>query len=585
MCQEGDEQWFRSPDNEENERKRKQEVVFVTLSDNIRLFLRCYFHGKIFRLAMLIIVLGLSMSSFIGQAGAHAVLEKTTPSANSRMDASPPSIEIFFNERLDRGGAKLLVLDESSRNVAKGNPESIEEGKGLRISLPKLGEGYYTVSYSVISADGHPISGAYIFTVGNPAPRTGASQLNPHEQVGHSHNHGGAVLSQQSFLLYTARILYYAGLLAAAGLALWSLLRHASPLVREVHGQSLGLAGKFSLIATIAYVFFSLQDLGQGEPITEWGRILTETTIGKLYVAQLLLALAAPLLHKLGLAARLFWAAAALFAEAWSGHAAAYNPLAYTIGLDILHLAAASLWSAGLVLLLAIWLKERPEAGRFALVFSKWALISFLVLWATGILSTLNFLPSLEYLFYTPWGAWLIAKAAISLLVAATAFLIRLRLKKGDLPRGSLLKVDVGLLAAIVLSVGVLTYQSPLPANNPLNYHKMGTEMHVTLRVSPNSPGENQFNVKIWLPEAVGKGVPKAVQLRMLPLDKEGLGFIDVPLEAYTDEEMDGYPDFAKTTYRAEGPFLPFAGLWKAQVRVTDSEDNERVVETTYRVY
>ncbi len=519
-----------------------------------------------------------------GQAQAHATLEKASPQADSRMDASPDAVEIVFNERLDNGGAKLLVLNESSKNVAKGELERIEEGKGIRVGLTKLGEGHYTVSYSVISADGHPISGAYVFTVGNPAPLD-KSKLDPHQQVGHSHNHGGAGLGADSFLLYAARILYYAGLLAATGLALWSLLRTMSPIVRDTHSRSLGLAGKFALIATLAYVFFSLRDLGQGEPLSEWGRILTETTIGRLYIAELLLALAAPLLPSLKGFLRVVWAALALFAEAWSGHAAAFDPISYTISLDYAHLVAAALWSGGLVLLLAVWYKERPEAGRFALVFSKWALISFLALWVTGILSTLKYLPSLEYLQYTAWGKWLIAKIAISLLVAVTAFLIRLRLKKGELPRGSLLKVDIGLLAGIVLCVGILTYHTPLPVNEPLSYHKMGTDMHVTLRISPNTPGENRFTLKIWLPEWVGKGEAKSVQLRLLPLDREGMGYIDVPLQPYEDEEQDAFPDYKKSTYTAEGPYLPFAGQWKAQVRVTDAEDTERVVETTYRIY
>ncbi|TFE28108.1 copper resistance CopC/CopD family protein [Cohnella luojiensis] len=556
----------------------------MTLFGKIRVFSHSNFHRNFFHILTMFIMGIFYLLCQFGQAEAHAVLEQTSPSANSRVEVSPPVIEISFNERLDIGGAKLQVLNELSRDVAKGNPESINDGKGIRIALPKLGEGHYTVSYSVISADGHPISGAYVFTVGNPAPLPDASELDPHRQVGHS-NHGSAGLGQQSFLLYSARILYYAGLLAVAGLAFWSLLLKVSTTIHEVRNQSLSLAGKFALIATLTYVFFSLQDLGQGEPLSEWGRILTETTIGKLYIAQLLLALAAPLLPSLAAPARLGWAAVALFAEAWSGHAAAFNPLAYTIGLDLAHLAAASLWGGGLVLLLAIWYKERPEAGRFALVFSKWALLSFLVLWVTGILSTLTFLPSLEYLNYTAWGKWLIVKAAISLLVAVTAFLIRRRLKKGDLPHGNLLKIDVGLLAAIVLSVGVLTYQTPLPANKALSFHRMGTEMHVTLRVSPNSPGDNEFKLKIWLPEATGQGDPKKVQLRMIPLGREGMGAIDVPLEVYEDEELDAFPDFKKTTYTAQGPFLPFAGEWTAQVRVTDSKDTERVVETTYRIY
>src|SRR5690606_12665640 len=131
----------------------------------------------------------------------------------------------------------------------------------------------------------------------------------PHSQVGHGHNHPGASegLTTESFLLYASRVLYYAGLLSLSGLLLWSLHRQAAPLVQRVREQAIGLAGKFALIATLSYVFFSLKDLAEDEPLSEWGRILTETTIGRLYIAELLLALAAPLLTSFAPIARLVW--------------------------------------------------------------------------------------------------------------------------------------------------------------------------------------------------------------------------------------------------------------------------------------
>lgn len=539
------------------------------------------------RLLVMIGLLLLVAIGFAGRAEAHAELVSTSPTAGSQADAGPQEVTLVFNERLDTGGAKLVVLNEKSDEVAGGKPTFVEEGKGIRITLPKLGEGHYTVSYAIISADGHPVSGAYVFTVGNPATPPNASELDLHSQVGHSHSHAGSggALTTESFLLYAARVLYYAGLLVLSGLLLWSFYRSASPVAREVREQAIGLASKFAVIATIAYIFFSLKDLALGDPVSEWGRIVTDTTIGRLYLAELVLMIAALMLDGLAPLARLFWVAIALFIEAWSGHAVVYDPIAYTVGLDFVHLLAASLWSGGLVLLLAIWVKERPEAGRFALVFSKWALIAFLALWVTGILSTLHFLPSITYLQYTNWGKWLIAKAIVSLLIAVTAFLIRLRLRKGDLPRGSLLKADVGLLGAIVITVGVLTYQTPLPANTPLTFHQMGTDMHFTLRISPNAPGDNEFTLKVWLPEETGEGKAKKVQLRLLPEGKEDVGYIDIPLEAYNDEEQDAFPNFVKSTYRAEGPYMPFAGKWTAQIRVTDATDTERVKETSFRIY
>ncbi|WP_168735767.1 copper resistance CopC/CopD family protein [Cohnella fermenti] len=537
------------------------------------------------RLLVLLLAALLLLVLTPGEASAHAVLERATPSQDEKLEASPPVVELRFNERLDSTSTpKIVVLNSASDKVADGKVERFDEGKGIRLTLPSLKEDHYTVSYSIISADGHPVSGAYVFTVGNPPPLTDSASLDPHAQVGHDHSHGGSgELTVASFLLYAARIAYYAGLLGLAGLLLWSVQRSASPVVRDVREAAIRFGGKFMLCATLVYVVLSLNNLTQDEPFSEWGRVLTGTTVGKLYAAGLLLALAAPLAASLSKAGRLFWVAVALFVEAWNGHAAAFDPLSYTIALDYVHLAAASLWTGGLILLALVWRKERPEAGRFALLFSKWALLSFLALWVTGVLSTLHMLPSWEYILYTNWGLWLIAKVALSLLVVFVAFFIRLRLRKGNLPQKGLLWSDIGLLSAIVFVVGILTYQNPLPANEALHYHEMGEDMHVTLRISPNAPGDNSIQLKVWLPEE--QGAPKSVVLRLQPVDRDDVGFIDVPLAAYEDQELDDFPGFVKAAYEAQGPYLPFAGKWQAQIRVVDSADNELVRETTFRIY
>jgi len=520
-------------------------------------------------------------------ASAHAVLERSTPAANEQLAQSPAAVELLFNERLDGGSsAKLSVLSGDSKTVASGKPERISQGKGLRLALPKLGEGHYTVSYSVISADGHPVEGAYVFTVGNPPPLTDASELDPHSQLGHnSHNHGGGAqdLTTTRFLFYASRALFYASLLVLSGLVIWGLRRSPSETERQTRETWIGWTSQFGALATLVYVVLQMANLTEDEPLSEWARILTETTVGRLYASQLVLAFAALLLRGMGVYVRLVWPLLALLAETWSGHAAAFSPAGYTLVLDYVHLLAAAVWAGGLVLLAAVWQRERPEAGRFAIHFSKWALLSFLLLALTGVLSTLRFLPTLSYLFETAWGTWLLVKVGLSLLVVVTAFLIRLRLRKGELPRAGLLRTDLGLLGAIAISVGVLTYQNPLPANQPISYHQMGTDMHVTLRITPGAPGDNAFTLKVWLPEDVGG--PKAVQLRLRPLGSRDVGFIDVPLEAYEDTELDDFPGFLKKTYKSQGPYLAFRGKWEAQIRVTNDSDTEIVRSTTFRIY
>jgi len=517
-------------------------------------------------------------------AFAHAVLQTAVPEPGARLAESPAYVELVFNEPVDAGAAVVRVLDAGSRTAAEGAAEPAADGRGVRLALPALEEGHYTVSYRVISADGHPVSGAYVFTVGQPPARPGAEDFDPHLQVGHAHDHGTGGLTLDAFLLYAARFLYYAGLLAAAGLAFWSWQRKAPAEVRDAREAGIRQAGRFLVLAALCHVFFQLNDLNRGLPVGEWARVLAQTTLGWLLLATLGLAVLSLLVPLAGPPVRSLWAAAALAVEAGNGHAAATGSPALTIVLDAVHLAAAALWSGGLLLLVAVWRRQKTEAARFALLFSRWALGSIVALWATGTLFTLEILPSAEYLTLTAWGGWLLAKTALVLAVMAAAFFIRRRLRKGLVPTGALLGADAGLLGAIVLSVAVLTYQVPLPANEPLYWHRMGEDLHVTLRISPKAPGDNAFIVKVWLPGDASGGLPKNVQLR-LRADGRMDSFIDVPLEAYEDTELDAFEGFTKSTYRAEGPYLPFRGKWTAQIRVMDGTDTERVVERTFRVY
>ena len=517
-------------------------------------------------------------------ASAHAMLETASPEPGARLTESPPYVELVFNEPVDARAAVLRVLDSDSKTVAQGAPAPSAGGRGVRAALPELGEGHYTVSYRIISADGHPVSGAFVFSVGEPPARPAAEDFDPHQQVGHAHDHGTGGLSLDAFVLYAARFLYYAGLLAAAGLALWSWQRRAPAEVRDAREAGIRLAGRFFVLAALCHVFFQLNDLNRGLPPEEWARVLTRTAMGWLLAATLVLAVLSLVLAAAGPLVRSLWAAAALAVEAGNGHAAAGGSPALTIALDAVHLAAASLWAGGLLLLVAVWRRQPTEAARFALLFSRWALGSIVALWATGTLFTLEILPSVEYLTMTAWGGWLLAKTALVIAVMAVAFFIRRRLRRGRVPTGMLLGADAGLLGAIVLSVAVLTYQIPLPANEPLYWHRMGEDLHLTLRISPKAPGDNAFIVKVWLPEDVEGGLPKNVQLR-LRADGRMDSFIDVPLEPYEDTELDAFEGFTKSTYRAEGPYLPFRGKWTAQIRVTDGTDTERVLERQFRVY
>ncbi len=104
----------------------------------------------------------------LGQASAHATLVSADPSRNASLASSPPAVTLTFSETIDGGYSRIQVFDASGGQVdLKDSGVSATEERVLRISLPPLPDGVYTVSWRVLSkVDGHVTKDTYIFTVG-----------------------------------------------------------------------------------------------------------------------------------------------------------------------------------------------------------------------------------------------------------------------------------------------------------------------------------------------------------------------------------------------------------------------------------
>lgn len=531
------------------------------------------------------LALAVSVLALPSLASAHAAIEKMTPAAGEKLAKGPERIELVFNEAIESKVGSLQVLDRRSNPVGSEEAVTSEDARTLSLQLPSLDEGVYTVSYSVVSADGHPVSGSYVFIVGNPPEAVDASNFNLHTQLGHEDHVASTQLGGREFILYAIRIAYYAALMLASGLLLWSA-------IAKKENQSLGRirrkwelpAARGLLVVVLLFVFIQATEMMKGYPTSEYAKLFGETAVGRGWLLLVVLAAALFPVLKLGSAVRAIWAVVILGVESWSGHAVVYAPKFVSVLLDFIHLAGAALWAGGLVLLFAVWKFDRKEAGRFAEQFSRMALLSIAVMTVSGVAMTLIFLPSLDYLLYTPWGKMLIAKTAVVVLVLIVGALLRFRVRKGQLPPIALLRVDLGLMALIIAIVGIFTYITPLPANEPILYHKMGEEQHLTLRISPNKPGaDNTFKLRVWLPNDVGPA--KSVKLRLVSLDRPELGAIDVPLAPSTDEDTSEFTGFIGESLEAEGPFLPFAGKWQAEMRVITQKDDEYVERYEFRNY
>ena len=107
-------------------------------------------------------------------AAAHASQTGAEPAASSVLPAAPDRVVITFDTAVLDVGAALVVRDSARADVTSGPPRV--RSNTISVPLrPDLGAGTYTVAYRVVSADGHPVSTSYTFSVSGPASATPAS--------------------------------------------------------------------------------------------------------------------------------------------------------------------------------------------------------------------------------------------------------------------------------------------------------------------------------------------------------------------------------------------------------------------------
>jgi len=97
---------------------------------------------------------------------AHAVLVKSVPAQRATLAEPPPRVELWFNERLEPAYSKASVTNEAGAQVdLRDVAVSAEDPRRLSLSLPALAPGRYTVSFRVLSVDGHVVESKLTFTV------------------------------------------------------------------------------------------------------------------------------------------------------------------------------------------------------------------------------------------------------------------------------------------------------------------------------------------------------------------------------------------------------------------------------------
>lgn len=518
---------------------------------------------------------------------AHAVLLNENPQSGSRLEAAPSQISLVFNERVENEQFFLNVLDQKGQAVTT-EPASLVSGqKELTVPVPSsLGPGIYTVTYKVISDDGHPVTGSYAFTIG-PAGTDGGAADKTNAGEGLPPSSGGSGNAILSTAAYAFRMLYYFTLLVSVGWILWmTAARSEDEAVRRTDTGVSRRLGWILPAVVLSWISLQLPGLLNSWSLSDAASFFTGTRTGISLLLLLLLSLAGTVVLRRNRWLDRAWAAGLLLLESLNGHAMAFGPRFLSIAGDWIHLAAAALWAGGL-LYLAIHRKNGERTRRFLPIFSRTALVSMAALVLSGAALTVLFLPKLNDLFHSPWGILLLVKTGLVVGVLAAGAGLR-SLIRSSRPRPdafrTLFRLDFGLMLLIVGIVGVFTFLSPLPQNKPLVWQQTASGVSLTANVSPKAPGNNKISVTVGLDNS--RGTLKKVEMSLYQQKSLGLAPVSVPLHPEPDTgKIDSSGRNLVTYASAAGPYLPFPGEWEIVVWVTDGNDEETVFHTTTTVY
>ncbi|RSS43691.1 copper resistance protein CopC [Streptomyces sp. WAC08241] len=373
-------------------------------------------------------------------ASAHAALTGSDPKDGAVVVTAPKEVNLTFSEQVAMSADSIRVLDPAGRRADTGEIRDlcsgsvVRYGVGLRAGLP---DGTYTVAWQAVSADSHPVAGAFTFSIGAPSQTSVAL---PDQEPG-----GGLV----GALYGIARYLSYAGFAVLVGggafvLVCWPRGASVRPVQRTVVRAWLTLTG-----ATLVMLLLRNPYTGSGELSDAFDlaglRNVLETKTGAALTSRLLLLGAAALfvavlfgsytrrtdpkekrdlVFGLGVGGTVV---ATGIAGTWAlaEHASTGIQPGIAMPVDILHLLAVAAWLGGLTVLL-VALYRTPSVERAAVErFSKVAFASVAVLAATGLYQSWRQVGSWSALTGTRYGQLLLVKIGLMGVLVGIAWISR----------------------------------------------------------------------------------------------------------------------------------------------------------------
>ncbi len=506
----------------------------------------------------------------IGAAGAalaHAALIASEPADGALLREAPSQIVLRFDEPVTP--LVLLLVDPKGDTTALSDVTS--SNNALTIRVPgNIGIGTYVLSWRVISADGHPVGGSLVMSIGTIS--VGAQSAGEAQRS----------VTATSLAFWASRLVMLAGLLAGVGGVVF--LKLIGPGWQAPHAVRRGIAVVLAAGATACVLSIGLQGLdAHARGITEIGdATMWRTGLATSHGAAALIALGAMAVAAMALRSpprAAAWLgtlalACAGLAFATSGHASTAPPQMLSQPALLMHAVALVVWLGSLAPL-STALATHDARGLPALKrFSAWAPALVAVIVATGLVLAVLQMAGWNTLWTTDYGLLLLAKLALVASVLGLGGFNRWHLTPkviaGDAEARQTMQgvimMEIMLVATIVAIAAAWRFTPPpraLAAGPEPHFqiHMHGTGAMANVVLSPARAGPVRAVIEPRTPDLRPLEV-KEVEISLLP-EEPGL-------EPIRRAAQRG----SGTSWIAEGLVIPRAGRWRVQVEmlVTDFE-------------
>jgi copper transport protein len=545
--------------------------------------------------AVLVAVIGFFV--VVAPASAHTTLVSTDPADGAVVPGPVRAVSATFDETVRVSPDSLRVFSPDGRRVDTGGTLVGAAPSSIRVLLtPVLAQGTYTVAWHVVSADTHPLQGAFTFSIGHRSSHLPGSSV------------VGGASGSVSTLYALDRAVGYAGFVIAAGGMVF--LAVCWPAGARRRRTTLLLATAW--LAAVISALLQLPLQGALAADRRLGAIVDPHVVrlafeGRTGIAVVVRVLALGFLAVLGLVLRLvpqdvdqrsrrplgalFLLVAGFAAVTWSaaGHAGTGSWWVLALLADVVHLVSAALWLGGLALLVGVVLRGRTvddtTARNVVQRFSPMAAWCVLLIAVTGTYQSWRNTRSWAALLDTDYGLLICVKVFLVVLLVLLG--LRARSTLGARPfrerpaaavglarlrRGVLLEAAV---AGVVLAVTAILVQTPTPRES---HHPVPTATRpfdtgtahgfVTATLTPARLGPNR--VRLRLTTDTGSPYRARQVIAALSQHATGVGPLGLKLDAT-----------AAGSFESSPVSLSFGGVWTLTLVVRSDAFNEATVSVS----